>query len=84
MTFLLLSCLKSTLRQDQYTITGESLIKMSDETGEHAHQWVDSVLHKCGYWVNDFTSEVCGENHFRGIMHANTNNMQGCQRTMYT
>ena len=63
------------LRQDQYNITGESLIKMDDETGEAAHQWVDSVLRKCKYWVNDFESERCGEYHFRGIMHANTNNM---------
>ena len=63
------------LCQDQYNITGESLIKMDDETGEHAHKWIDDVLHNCGYWVNDFESEVCGENHFRGIMHANTNNM---------
>jgi hypothetical protein len=48
---------------------------MSDETGEHAHQWLDSVLRRSRYWVNDFTSEVCGEYHFRGCMHANTNNM---------
>ena len=54
--------------EDYYDLHGESLVKVSDQTIEAAHQWLDKVLKRTGSWVKDLESDGHGEKLFRGVM----------------
>ena len=47
--------------EDYLQMSGESLVKVSDETGEAAHKWLDQVLDRTGARVKDLTSDIHGE-----------------------
>ena len=57
--------------EDYLQMSGESLVKVSDETGEAAHKWLDQVLDRTGARVKDLTSDIHGERLYRAIMTHN-------------
>ena len=61
--------------EDYYNLTSESLVRVSDQTVESAHQWVEKVLRRTNNWVKDLECDSHGEKLFRGIMTHNTYTM---------
>ena len=61
--------------EDYYDLHNESLVKVSDQTVEAAHQWLDKVIKRTGSWVKDLECDAHGEKLYRGVMTHNCYSM---------
>ena len=57
--------------EEQYDLTGESLVKKSDHTIESEHQNLAHVIRVTNSWVKDITSEAHGLKFYRCVMTVN-------------